>query len=223
MVTSCYLHGRATVAQWQRLLKQLLLCPSPQSNPYSRLTRVKFKSRVASLSWYGLAECMHLPTIQHISLADLPASLARLTLSDFEGRTCPVRSIEIMWLSEGKSRSLKILLGMSSMLKILEIKMIGKQTMNGGIYTAAEIGDSLVPVRSTLRALAIEGPWSLQSQSKYRLDLSGFKRLESVKLYSHLFFSDDTESPRDGLYTLLPRSLVEFHVRLPFGRNASTF
>jgi len=75
----------------------------------------------------------------------------------------------------------------------------------------SEVGEALTPVQDTLRILTISGPATSPSD-RSRLNLSAFTRLEKVNVISNFFLADDA---REGLYKLLPQSLLDLRVRSP--------
>jgi hypothetical protein len=193
--------------------------PFLETNPLTRLTKLKLTS--PWISWSGIAIFLYLPSLEHLSLVHLPSGHAPSTLSESRGKICPIRTLELSTWGGQSGTPLKSLLELTNKLEFLGLAMISSESFFLPSYTVLEISKALVPVRDTLKVLKVKGECSADAHPGSRLDLSGFKILEKVDVLSSLLFSArSADRSRDGLFKLLPRSLVELQVRHNFSRYA---
>jgi hypothetical protein len=192
-------------------MSPLISDPFLKTNPLTRLTKLKLRS--PWISWSDIAILLYLPSLDHLSLDYLPPGHASPTLSGCRGKICPVRTLEL-WTWRGQSGPLlKSVLELTNKLEFLRLKMESAESFVSQSYTALEIGEAMVPVRDTLKVLRVEGGCCIDVHPGSRLDLSGFKVLKKVDVLSSLMFSARTaDRSREGLYKLLPCSLVELQV-----------
>jgi hypothetical protein len=188
---------------------------SLETHPLNRLTKLKLE---CDITWLGLIEFMYLPKLEHIYLHHLPPVDTTTLPEKFRGRTSPVRTIVLQQCKSGRpvDHSLKRLLQRAEKLEVLNLT-IGQSPGGAVSYRPFIFGQSLAPARHTLRILTITGPGMDRGMDGSRLDLSSFQKLQRVEVFSLLFFSSTyAHRARDGLYRLLPQSLLELKVTPSF-------
>ncbi|KAE8453955.1 hypothetical protein EG329_007731 [Mollisiaceae sp. DMI_Dod_QoI] len=177
-----------------------------QKHPFNRLTKLQLAS---DITWLDLTEFMYLPKLEHLNLHHLPPCDAVPLPEKFQGRISPVRSIDLQHCRSALDRSLERLLQRAGKLEVLQLRC-------GVHYWPLRFGQSLAPAHHTLRSLTITGRGMYIGMDDSRLDLSGFQMLQKVDVFSFLFFSSfRANKARDGLYRLLPQSLLELRIEFP--------
>lgn len=183
-----------------------------ERNPLTRLTKLNLKS--PWISWDGLATLLYLPKLEHLSLGYLPPGQLPSTLSECRVKFCRIKTLELGSWRGGPDLPLRTLLELTNGLEVLSLSIETATQLNSRRLTPSGVNEALVPVRNTLKALSIIDLCGEDAIVGSRLDLSEFKKLEKVEVSSALFFVSPTDGRlRDGLYKLLPRSLVELQVR----------
>ena len=194
-----------------------------KASPLPRLAKLRIRNPF--IQWAIFLELLHLPKLELLVLDILPA-IPSLTVSPplsfvYPGspqRTCWLRKLDIACWRRQLDSTLNELLVTVTRLEELTLRIETEEFVSASSFTCipSDVTKALKPVQDTLKVLNITGPAISPAGDTSRLDLSAFTRLEKVDVISNFFFTDDNaDDARDGLYKLLPQSLLDLRVSFP--------
>ncbi|KAE9374096.1 hypothetical protein N431DRAFT_404605 [Stipitochalara longipes BDJ] len=179
-----------------------------EANRLARLTKLRLRNPFIKGNVF--TELLYLPKLKYLALDHLLPPLA-IFLSSLD-RVCSLRTLEIGYWRGQPDLVLKNLLETTVGLEELVLRMQPEEYIES-ICIPSEVSQAMTPLQDTLKVLTITGPAFSPLPDTSRLDLSSFRVLEKVNVVSSFLFPPpEVAESRVGLYTLLPRSLLDLQI-----------